>query len=375
MKNLEKRIYGYDPVYDRLDRKELLEHFKKNVATPWPGEEGLYSRRELINGLMGAEEEAWHEMSDDPEKYPIRRLDEKWGPASTLTRPKGQRLYWCWAGDPLAAAIALVADPDSYDWILPTGVRAGDLILTILGTEVPLVVAVEVVESALAEAVTVERLATFSNPVSVEHIEEKLDFSLPRSSELLLATVADKILVAIAELVDSPLPIFVEAGVCLPVSCGSTHEMIAVVSLLQEGAVEKISCDGCGQAEPIRLEPHLFRMKLEDTWLELQDHVDDTALLCVDCHTMVHRPQLEELRRFSSAPACPECGERNPKSIIWGMPVGPPSDDEVVAGCAIPPGIIPEWMCRECETQYKVVGYREGLGLAFVDSQGVPLVE
>ncbi|MFI8413843.1 hypothetical protein ACIGB6_15415 [Paeniglutamicibacter gangotriensis] len=384
MKNIDRRMYGYDPVYDRMDRKELLNHYDKIYPVNFPEDFALLSRGQIIDSILGAEVEAWHETFDEPEEYPLRRLEEKWGPATTLTREKGQRLYWSWAGDSLEAAKSLVTDVETYPWTLVEGIREGDLILTVLDTVSPLVVAFEVAGSVTEEAVPVERLATFSNPISVTKIEEKLDISLPRSSEKLDAFTADKVLSTIAELIKDPQPIFITAGACSPSGIEDEKEMqmIGAISLLQQGEVDSLSCDACGRQNPspqdpyqFRLIPHVFRPVMEDVLLDIQDHVDDTALLCTDCHTIAHQPTLKQLRDFTAAPPCPGCGERNPKSFIWGMPAGPPSDNHVVAGCDIPPGILPEWMCRDCDTRYGVVAFPEDLGVSYIDSQNNPVFD
>lgn len=373
MKQVESRLYGYDPVYDRLDRKELFEYAKKVLGIIDREELGLYSRRELIDLILDAETEARQNTFDDPEEYPLRRLEEKWGPATTLTRKKGQSLYWCWEEDPLSSAKSLVTSVTNYDWNLVEGIREGDLVLTVVDSTPPLIVVFEVTDSVHDGKIYVDRLATFSNPISLLEIEERLESTLPRMSQKLDAATADKVLTIISDLVDNPRPIFITAGKCMADDDYAAHETLAVISLLQQGEVEEISCDACGRIDPSSLEPHLFRPKMENVRLEVQDHVDDMALLCLDCHKLAHRPSLQDLREFAAAPACPDCGERNPQSFIWGMPAGPPSENQVIAGCDIPSGILPEWLCRECETSYTVVAYRDGFGLARIDSQNNPV--
>lgn len=384
MKNIDTRQYGYDPVYDRLDRKELLRHYDIVFPESYPEDYWLLSRTELIDSLLGAELEALHDTLDNSENYPLRRLEEAWEPATPLTREKGQRLYWSWAEAPLEAAKSLVTDVETYPWTLVEGIREGDLILTVLGTVLPLVVAFEIAEAVTEEAVPVKPLAIFSNPISVEKIEEMLDISLPRSSEKLDDSTADKVLSTIAELISDPQPIFITAGVCSPSGFEDAEEMemIAVISLLQQGDEGFLACDACARENPdpqnprrFRLPPHVFRPAMEDVLLEIQDHVDDTALLCSDCHAIAHRPTLKQLREFTAAPPCPGCGERNPRSFSRGIPTDPLDDNHVVAGCDIPPGILPKWICRDCDTSYAVVDFPEGLGVSYIDSQNRPVFD
>jgi hypothetical protein len=284
----------------------------------------------------------------------------------------------------LEAAKSLVTDVETYPWTLVEGIREGDLILTVLGTVLPLVVAFEIAEAVTEEAVPVKPLAIFSNPISVEKIEEMLDISLPRSSEKLDDSTADKVLSTIAELISDPQPIFITAGVCSPSGFEDAEEMemIAVISLLQQGDEGFLACDACARENPdpqnprrFRLTPHVFRPAMEDVLLEIQDHVDDTALLCSDCHAIAHRPTLKQLREFTAAPPCPGCGERNPRSFSRGIPTDPLDDNHVVAGCDIPPGILPKWICRDCDTSYAVVDFPEGLGVSYIDSQNRPVFD
>lgn len=373
MKKIKARLHGYDPVYDRLDRKALIEHYKK-VFDVDEEDLQLESRSDLIDALLDYESEVYFETSEEPEDYPLRRPEEIWGLASSLSREDGQRLYWCWEEDHGPAVRALVTNVADYPWSLIEGIRENDLILTALNSTPPLIVSLEAATSVVNGKVFVERIATFSNPVALAEVENIIDASLPRESAKLDNGVADKVLSIMAELTSDPRPVFVEAGTCPPLDSAEATSSLAVTALLQEGPVDDIVYAACARIEPPTLEPHFFRLRVEPLLLEIQDHVDDIALLCSDCHQIAHRPSLEKLRAFAAAPSCPNCGTRNPKSIIWGMPAGPPDDDkEVLGGCALPPGIRPEWSCRDSETNYVVVEFHERLGVTYVDSHGTPV--
>lgn len=358
MKNIESRRYGYDPVYDRLDRKALIEMYKRVFFVEDPSDLQSETRSTMIDGLLDAENEAYEDTFDDPENYPLRRPDEIWGENDELSRADGQRLFWCWAENYEDAARALVTDIENHEWGLDPEIREGDLILTGIDCTPPLIVALEVARSAVDEAVAVDRLATFSNPIALREVEMEFGGSLPRASARLDDEVADRVLQILGELVRAPRPIFVSAGKCVPLDHEDIRSALTVSTLLQEGPVDGAICAACGRSEPRTVEVHFFRPNSELVLLEIQDHLDDVALLCIDCHEIAHRPSLQSLRAFAAAPGCPVCGERNPQQIVWGMPSLPLNEEDVYAGCALPLGIPPEWRCRNCETSYAVVPFR-----------------
>lgn len=375
MTNASKRLYGYDPVYDRLDRMALLGHYEKHF--PRDNEEilRLKTRSDLIDAILEAEAVTLEDTDSDPDYYPLRRLEEAWGPVIRLSRERGQRLHWCWEADPLAAATSLVTDIANHDWSLDHAIRKGDLVLTVLASTPPLVVALEVAETVSEDNIFVERLGTFSNPISLLEIEERLNISLPRHSQKLDAPTSDRVLALIAEFVNRPHPIFVSAGDCTPLEFNVAHELLLVTALLQQGMVDETSCAACGLTNPARLEPHLFRPKPEDVFLEIQDHIDDTALLCSGCHAIAHQPSLQQLREFAAAPPCPGCGERNSQAFTWWLP--PESPDGVITCYMIapPPRHRPQWSCNNCNTSYAVVAHRDFLGHPYAYDDEKPVYE
>ena len=375
MTNDSNRLYGYDPVYDRLDRMALIGHYKKHF--PMDGEEilRLKTRSDLIESILEAETLALADTDSDPDDYPLRRLEEVWDPATTLTRKSGQRLYWCWEDDTLASAKSLVTDIANHHWNVGHEIRKGDLVLTTLACTPPLVIALEVAETVFEDEILVERLGTFSNPISLFEIEERLNISLPRRSQKLDAPTTDRVLAIIAELISSPQPIFVSAGDCTPLKFNAAHELLFVTALLQQGMVDEISCDACGRPNPDRLEPHLFRPKPEDVFLEIQDHIDDTALLCSGCHAIAHQPSLQQLREFAAAPPCPGCGERNRQAFVWGLPPESPDESIVCYMMAPPPRHLPQWSCNNCNTSFAVVAHRDFLGYPYAHTDEKPVYE
>lgn len=351
----KKRLHGYDPVFDRMDRKHLISYFQR--LFPDVEEDSIrdMKRSDLIDALLDFEDEVWHSTLESPEDYPLRRPDGS-SSAQELMEHDGRQIYWCWEKKPHVSALSLVTNIESYEWNLRKQVEQGTLILTAINTSPPLIVSLEIVEAVTDKATIVERVATFSNPISVLEVEQRLSSTLPRRSQRLKESIADQILHTISELVNDPAPIFLTAAECMPELSSPSHEALFAVALLQESHGTQISCGACGRYDPPVLEAHLSRPGTDTLLLEIQDHVDDVVLLCADCHVMAHSPSLEEVRNFSK-PACPECGERNPRWILWGEPSIEPRDDVVFAGCCLPPGPLPRWECRKCEAQYMIEVY------------------
>lgn len=351
----KKRLHGYDPVFDRMDRKHLISYFQR--LFPDVEEDSIrdMKRSDLIDALLDFEDEVWHSTLESPEDYPLRRPDDSCS-TNELTKYDGKQIYWCWEKEPHESSLSLATNIESYEWSFRNQVKQGTLILTAINTSPPLIVSLELVEKVTDKATIVERLATFSNPISVLEVEQRLSSTLPRRSQKLCESIAGQILHTISGLVNDPAPIFLTAAECKPGLSSSSHEALFAVALLQGRFVAQVSCVVCGRYDPPALEAHLSRPSIDTLLLEIQDHVDDVVLLCADCHVMAHAPSLEKVRDFSK-PACPECGERNPRWILWGDPSIEPRDDVVFAGCVLPPGPLPRWECRKCEVQYMVEVY------------------
>lgn len=363
----KKRLHGYDPVFDRMDRKGLVGYFQRFFPNVGTDSLSRMTRNDLIDALLDLEDKAGHSTLERPEEYPLRRPD---GPSSAeaLMEHEGKQIYWCWEKKPHEAALSLATNIESYEWNLRKQVEPGTLILTAINTSPPLIVSLEIVEAVTDKATVVERVATFANPISVLQLEQRLSSTLPRRSQQLKESISDRILQAISELNMDPAPIFLTSEQCSPGLSIPSHEALFAVALLQRDYNAQTPCGVCGRYDPPVLEAHLSRPGNDRLLLEIQDHVDDVVLLCAECHVMTHTPSLEDVRNFSR-PGCPECGERNPRQIIWGDPIIEPSDDVILMGCLLPPGPLPHWECRNCEAQYKVEvnrGYQHYLEREFL---------
>lgn len=355
LKTEKKRLHGYDPAYDRMDRLQLITKFR--MVFPDVDDDSLshMTRSRLIDALLDYESDARHSAHANPENYPLRRPFE-YGRPENLAEHQGQKIFWCWEKDPQASVVSLMTNIDNYAWNLNKPVEEGSLILTAINTTPPLIVSVELVDSVAEKETLVERVATFSNPISVLEVEQRLEMKLPRRSQHLTEPINDKVLGILSELMVKPAPIFVTNEPCAPGLSSPVHEAIFAVALLQNEHGEELICSVCERYTPPSLEAHLSRPGNDELSLEIQDQVDDVEILCSDCHEMVHQPSMQKVRAYAK-PSCPECGERNPRLLLWGMPAGIPGDDVIVMGCVMPSGPVPEWECRGCETQYLVHKY------------------
>lgn len=64
-------------------------------------------------------------------------------------------------------------------------------------------------------------------------------------------------------------------------------------------------------------------------------------------------------------PACPRCASDDVMTVSYGLPVGPPTTDEVIGGCVVVPGS-PRWECRSCGVRWGEFGW----GPAHLDERG-----
>lgn len=345
-----RRLHGYDTVFDRMDRKELISQYLRIFPDMSQSSLGFKTRSELIEDLLVAEDRK--SQSGAQQGYPIRRKGVS--PSSMdLAEYTGKSVFWSWEKDVRESAYSLATAPDFYELHLSKNLQQDTLILTAVDATPPLILSLEVVASVTDGVAVAEPVMTFSNPISVLEIEHRLRAKLPRRSQNLKVSIVDQVLNLISEVVVSPAPIFLAAGDCVAGISSAEENAIFAIAMLQANFGPEPECQSCGRREVSNLEAHFARPKHESLVLEIQDHVDDTKLVCSDCHSLMHQADFDQVSDFSR-PACPECGERNPRSIIWGDPAILSTDDVVFAGCVIPSGRIPQWKCRSCETEYLV---------------------
>lgn len=351
------RSYPYDAYYDHLDRSALLEMLTTSAGYDAEDLADL-TRAELIDTLIGSTVEAEYHAEELGEDYPLRRLSEPQDLSvlREIRRADGHHVYWCWMDDWETAVESLNGDLNEVTWGLPAGVRAGDVIVTAVNSTPALLACVEQVSRVEGGTVFVEPRWTTDQPVPVHHVEASIAVKLPRTTTVLADATGDALLDHSIDLLEHPRPVFVVAGDCTPDGRRTAGSAVHALTLLQDA---ELRCAACG-TDHGTFELHYFRPRHFDLQLEIQDHLDDAAQLCLDCHLLCHSPSLKRLREFvRPVPlTCPECGAGNPREYIWGMPVDPEtvdSDAFILGGCVLPGGPAPGYQCRACETDFSVV--------------------
>ncbi|WP_313811399.1 hypothetical protein [Glutamicibacter sp.] len=333
--------------YRSFDRSQLIARFCQLTSSQDKSWGSSLSRKELIEQIKQLEAQEQHFGSQLP--LAVHRTLS----ASDFELPfeisEGQRIYFSWESDPIEAAWFLdEGKMGQRKWNIKTILPAGTKILTVLATTPPMVACLESVNSHENREIDVARDVLFTVPISLNDVEELTGAHLPRASQWLKPADGISILDALGTLLQDPRPLMLTAGTCRMDSETEATTAIHTLALIQRKDYETRMCDGC-QREVDATSVHFFRDQQADSTWDIQEHVDDIGLLCNDCHQLLHAPTLKQFQ--GTLIACPQCGARNPKKYIWGMPAFPPDEDEyVIGGCCIPDEGMPEYSCRECET-------------------------
>lgn len=367
--NMHERFQSeFHPEYSRMDRPSLSKIFSEHF--PDFPESGINKmpRHQLI--ALIAELENSPESTPYIDQYSMNRelslrRQSQWNYELPKTMAPGQSMYYCWESKERAieAATSIANDElNALEWSVGEALSSGDLLLTVLNTAPPLVTALETITTVTADQVNVERIAVFSDPISLYDLETMIDSGLPRSSKTLSLSTGKKVMRALNKFIKAPIPMVISAGQCSDGSAPRANDTVIVLSILQRDLKDGLQCDGCSRTVDANAEVHFFRPPGPDLNWDIQDHIDDVGLLCRDCHLVVHGPTKSHLRKvFDLAPPCPECRAGNPRKAIWGEPAVFDEDKFVTMGCMLPSGPLTEWVCRECNAPYAVVAHPEML--------------
>lgn len=335
--------------YRSFDRSQLIAHYCQLTSADNRSSASKMSRRELIAEIQKIEAELAHYLERQP--IAVHRTADGSDFALPFELDDEQRIYVSWEADPIEAAWFLDEDKmDQRKWNIKTKLPSGSKILTVLATTPPLVVCLETVNALEKHELTVHREALFTVPISLNDVEELTGAGLPRSSKWLKPEQGRPVLDALETLITSPRPLMLTTGSCRMDSETEATAAVHALTLLQREDYETHMCDGC-KREVDATSVHFFSDQQTDKTWDIQDHVDDAGLLCSGCHQLLHAPTLEQFQDWLVA--CPQCGARNPKKYIWGMPAGRPDENEyVIGGCCLPDDGMPEYSCRECGTSF-----------------------
>lgn len=338
--------------YRSFDRTQLISRYGQLTSPEQAWACMDMTRQELIDMIHQHEPFKEQPRPHFPPNALLNRQRNEIGAEMPFTLGSEKKLYFCWEPDAIGAAAYLdVSRMDQRVWNIGEEISAGTMVLTVLATTPPLVMALETVNSLEGRTYDVRREATFAQPISLLDLEQLCDSGLPRSSQALNPQLAERVLKALTGLVENPRPLYLDAGACRVDSESEATASVHALALAQRHDSETDYCDGCQTNIKGRSTVHFFRDRHVDLHWDIQDHVDDAALLCADCHRLMHAPTLKHLQRMLVA--CPGCGARNPKEYFWGMPAFPPDEEEyVVGGCAIPNPPVPRYSCRNCELSF-----------------------
>src|SRR5690606_13722069 len=144
---------------------------------------------------------------------------------------------------------------------------------------------------------------------------------------------------------DDPGDVSVATGECFPDYEPASAMFVAQALRAEAGRLGRASyypCASCRAATWVgQLGSHIERDrdKTERTqdWVEcreLQEWIPDAHLVCRPCHEILHDHSLADQELFAR-PACPKCGGREPRRILYGMPAFGEydEDDFVLGGC------------------------------------------
>ncbi|MCR6706203.1 MAG: hypothetical protein NVV66_16435 [Cellulomonas sp.] len=264
--------------------------------------------------------------------------------AEILAVPAPGRVFLCVEKDWREAAAALVTDDLEFLWAQPDGLVAGDILVTVLLCDPALVACVERVVVIDDDGTRIVDRMVMTTPVPWRRVVRGMD---PKP-KLVTGALQDGAAVAAGILrgVDKPAREPMRVG-----SADSSPSALHVATVLAERDATWLRCAACDEAlHPADAFAHTEQFGRR----YLHEVVPDTHLICPPCHQLLDLPNLTALRH-RLRPACPQCKVRDYVAPIqWGMPAGPPEDDEVVlGGCALPP-VVPQWACRSCNVEFLV---------------------
>lgn len=365
MDRTPKRLYWLDTPYDRLDRQKLAK-LAREAGFPFVDEElAEQSRRELIDLLMDVVVEAQCDASEVGDRYPLRRPIRTPMPSWLAPVATGARVHLRWVEN-RPSVVALLRDRDA-DLDVPRRAAPGDVVVTVVGCTPPLVAAVERI-TGTGEEQAVER-EVIVQPVPWEILWGRDDAQPAQRSTRLSRQDGERLVDAVRQELKEPRPYFIAAGECG--SPGTSQTIVDALAVLQvdhpKSALES-RCTACGSTE--QLEVHIERPIHENVLLEIQDHLDDLIHLCQDCHVLMHPHPVAAVAR-ALRPACPECGARGARRVVFGFPSYDDFDDDDVhlGGCVAGPPL-PRWRCRGCHEEFLTISTTRLAALRDVEEEG-----
>lgn len=281
------------------------------------------------------------------------------------------KLYVSYATDWSKAAFALSTQRlESYSWDIPKNLKPEDLLITVLQSDPALVACIERFEVSGDELIATERVI-FSTPITLKSLENASRILFPVRSGRIDGEVRD-LLQTLKILHENPQPEVLLAPDCADRSLLALGSAAVVSRLLHEPGYFRSKCQAC-EEEYSEIEGHFFEVFPQGTKYKITDLAASMVLLCNSCHALAHPQSLQDLRN-ARRPVCPTCKEVNPRQYRSGW-FQPPRDDRmdsyVSYGCTFE-GTIPDFKCRNCETDYVVCALTEDGDIAgFEDEESI----
>ena len=345
-----ERRHWLDTVYDRLDRRKLAELVREAGVCLAGDELADMSRSELIQLLLDVAIEAEADAKEARADYPLRRPVRT--PVPPWLAPPTGTVHLRWVDDWRDGASHLI---DDGELTLPWQARSGDVVVTVLACEPPLVAAVERIERT-GDDPLVDRVV-IAQPVPWSSVRLSAGDAEPaRRSARMSREAGGRLVDALRRELEHPGPVFVSAG-----DCTADHTYPSIVdalSLLQVDHPDRSGlnswCASCGTFE--RLEFHFERPVHDNVELEIQDHLDDVVDLCDVCHELAH-PHSVDAQRRALRPACPECWARDSRVVVFVQPAfGDWWEEGVVSAGRDDDSPVPaQWRCGSCEEDFVTI--------------------
>lgn len=246
-------------------------------------------------------------------------------------REEGQKLFVVTGAPWKDALLGYLSDDAPADfWGLPDGLEAGDLVLSVLHTTPRTLLCLERVVDPGVRRLQVETVWDWPWLPDVEEWEAVSGVEIPRREGRIRDEDADRLLGALS-LIGPQYPAMLDDS--------ATRARVIV----DRGLV----CGGCDEAIDLTAGPPADQVQVFALTAERGRAAQQ--VLCAPCNWEAKNAcatTVEELK-FAVHPACPGCGGKKTRGIMWGMPAGPMGEWIEIGGCCIT-GNDPVWFCGEC---------------------------
>ncbi|GAA1481176.1 hypothetical protein GCM10009624_16160 [Gordonia sinesedis] len=223
-------------------------------------------------------------------------------------------------------------DIDDLRWEMPDDAREGDVVVSIVDSPTPAIIAVDTILDGPPGRLTFDDAdgEVFRDGISVAALEQRIGAPLPEPPVTIRdRRQAQRMLTAIRAEVRHPTPWRDREP---HVACEASPEHRPRTS-------GKCACCDRPFSKSVRGEPHC--------------ELGDFSTVCPECHDRLHTPIPRTVcdLAFERRPPCPVCSARETWSVMYGMPAVPPGPGVLLAGCVLT-GPTLEFRCGECDYEW-----------------------